>query len=80
MSTPAQPAPVTWQVTGSTERTVIAADGTPVNGIQVSYQTGAGGQGTVFVAKNIATPDTVRAMVQAAAAQTDAINSLTSGT
>lgn len=79
MSTPPQPPPSGWQVTGSAERTKIAPDGTPVEGIQVSYQTAAGGSGTVFVAKSMATPDVIRSMIDQAAAATNAINSLTSG-
>lgn len=79
MSTPGQPPVTTWQVTGSRERVKIAPDGTPVEGIEVSYLTGLGGTGTVFVSTALATADTVRMMVQAAAEKTDAINTLTSG-
>lgn len=78
MTMPTPPIAPSWRVTGSTERTQVGPDGTPVAGLVVTYVTGAGGQGTVFVPKTGSSVDAIRAAVAQAAAQTDAINALTS--
>lgn len=78
MTVPMPPAVPSWQVTGQAERTDIAADGTPVRGMVVYFTTGAGHQGSVFVPASQYTPDTVRAMIAAAAARMDAVGALTS--
>lgn len=79
MTMPSTPPAASWHVTNSVPRTQIGPDGTPVDGLQVTYATGAGGTGTVFAPKGQDSVDQVRALVAAAAARTDAINSLTSG-
>lgn len=75
---PTPPAGTSWTVTGTTERTQIGPDGTPVAGIMVSYTTGAGGSGTVFIPKGQTGVDNVRQLVAAAAANTDQILALSS--
>lgn len=67
-----------WHVTSQSEYTEIAADGTPVRGIKVYFATNAGRNGSVFVPPGQYNPDTVRAMIAAAAANVDAIGNLTS--
>lgn len=75
---PTPPAVTSWTVTGTTERTLIGPDGTPVPSIVVSYTTGLGQSGTVNVAKGQDTVDNIRQLVAAAAANLDAIKSLSS--
>lgn len=79
MTVPTPPPVTSWQVTGQTERTDIAQDGTPVRGMAVYYTTGHGYQGSVFVPAAQYTADNVRAMIAAAAARLDQIGSLASG-
>lgn len=78
MSMPNPPAVTSWRVTGSIEQTQISTDGTPVTGLRVSYITGNGGTGTVFVPAGQASVDNIRALVADAAGKTDQVNSLSS--
>jgi len=73
-------ASLSWQVTGTTESRQFAADGTPVEGFTVFFQTGTGQQGTVFVPRNQFTVAAVRAAIMPAAALLDEVSALTSGT
>lgn len=67
-----------WSVTNQVEQTQVIG-GSPVKGVSVYYTTGAGHQGSVFVPYSQYTTDKVRAAVQAAAAQMDAIGMLSQG-
>ena len=69
----------TWQVTGQLEQTKINAAGRVVEGVQVLFTTGTGSTGSVWIPRNLFTPDAVRAAVSAAAANVDAVATLTSG-
>lgn len=78
MTMPAPPPVTGWRVTTSLPKTEIGLDGSPSKGLQVNYTTTAGGNGSVFVPAGQDSVDNIRALVAAAAAKTDAINSLTS--
>jgi len=71
-------APVTgWRVTDQVQTTDVDAQGRPVRGMRVSFQTGAGVTSSVFVPENRYTPDNVRATIAAAATQIDQVHKLT---
>lgn len=78
MTTPNTPGVTSWRVTGTTEATEIAPDGTPVRGLRVYYTTGTGQSGSVFVPKGQDTPDNIRSVIAQAAANLDGIMGLTS--
>lgn len=63
MSTPALPP--TWQVTGTAETTQLTDAGQIQPGILVNFTTSRGHQGSVFLAMAAATPDNVRAAIEA---------------
>lgn len=65
-----------WRVTGQQTATRADPAGRFVHGVVVSFTTAAGHSGEVFAPDAVYTPDRVRAMVAAAAAQMDAIGSL----
>lgn len=79
MTMQAQAGNGSWSVTSQAEYTQIQPDGTPVRGYKVYYRTGNGQTGSVFVPPESYNPESVRAMIQAAAANTDAIGALSSG-
>ena len=74
----ATPMSVTWSVTGQREDFGIGTNGQPQAGYIVSFTTGRGNNGSVFVARGEYNPDRVRALVQAAAAAMDSVTLLTS--
>lgn len=76
---PTPPAVTSWHVTGTTERTLVSPDGTPVPSVVVSYTTGLGQSGTISVPKGQDSVENIRPLLAAAAANKDAIVSLTSG-
>lgn len=80
MTMPTPPDVPSWTVTAQTQATQVAADGTPVEGVRVSYRTGKGVVSSVFIPQaaysNI---DNVRAIIGEAAAHSDAVQSLSSG-
>lgn len=78
MSTPQPPPTTTWQVTGTQERKQIGPDGTPADGLTVSFVTGTGQSASVWVPRAGLTPDAVRAAIAQVAVQRDAIAALTS--
>ena len=67
-----------WQVTSQQERAEVNPAGQLTDGYRVSFVTGEGHAGTVFVPALKYNVDSVRAMVQDAADRLDAIGSLTS--
>lgn len=67
----------TWQVTGQIEQTQIGANSQLVKGMLVSFTTGAGNSGSVFVPDSQYTPDKVKAAIVAQAAVLDAVSALT---
>lgn len=69
---------VTWTVIGVNPQVDISGGGNPVRGNQITYQTGLGHRGTVFVADTVPAPDGVKAIVHDAAVRTDAIATLAS--
>jgi len=79
VSMPPQTTQTTWQVTGQTEYTQVAATGPPVAGVKVFYTTGQGHSGSVFLPNAQYNVGNVRAAVAAAAENMDAVGSLSSG-
>lgn len=71
------PAP-TWHVIGQVERTQIDPTGRPVQGMTVSFQTGSGTQGSVFLPLPLYTPDNVRKAISEAASGIEAVAGLSS--
>lgn len=72
----AQPQTSGWTVTSSQPTTTLDSAGRPIKGYQVTFTTGLGHNGTVFVPDSQYQPDMVRAAVKAQAQIVDAINSL----
>lgn len=66
-----------WSVESQIETTQIVGQGQVVQGMNVSFITGKGVRGTVFVPDTMYSPDTVRTMIAAKAAQLDAVADLT---
>lgn len=75
MSTP-NPA-TTWRIDSQSPRTMATTTGGVVDGYDISFVTGEGHPGTVFVPLNRYRPDVVKQLVQAAAENVDAIGALT---
>jgi hypothetical protein len=69
----------TWKVTGQTERDQIQPGSAPVKGVQIYYQTSKGVTGSIWVPYSQYTTENVRAAIQAAASQMDAVSMLTGG-
>lgn len=69
-----------WVVTAQlTDQVIVTAAGQAVTGVQIFFITGAGNEGSVFIANNHYTPKVVRPAIHAQAAQIDTIGSLASG-
>lgn len=67
----------TWTVTNQVERDQVVPGSAPVKGVQIFYQTGRGHSGSVFVPySQYGSTDQVKATIQAAAAQMDAVGML----
>lgn len=67
----------TWQVTGqAADQFTFDGAGNPVSGYRVSFITGAGQKGSVFVPEEHYTPDKVRTLIAAQAARMDAVAAL----
>lgn len=72
------PAPSSgWEVVSQTETTTVDAGGQIVQGVNVTYRTGNGVVGTVFVPLGAFTPDGVRAAIMREAGIRDAVSNLT---
>ena len=67
-----------WKVTGQQEGVQVDATGHVVTGVTVSFLTGHGVTGTVFLPDAQYTPDNVRNAVQAKSAILDAVTGLSS--
>lgn len=81
MSSPRNPLPeVAWQVTGQAETMGPGPNGTFGPGIQVSFRTGGGHDGSVFIPNGAYNLPQVRAAVAGQAALLDAVGQLTSDT
>jgi hypothetical protein len=65
--------PVSWKVIGVNPSVDITGGGNPVTGNTITYQTGLGHRGSVFVPNNASVPDGVKAIVREAATRTDAL-------
>ena len=79
MSSPRAPLPeVAWQVTGQAEVTEQGPNGTFVPGMRVSFRTGGGHAGSVFIPNSQYNLNQVRAAVAGQAALLDAVGALSS--
>lgn len=76
--TTATPPPV-WRVTGQAQVQDVSPQGQFVDGLRVSFVTGAGHPGSVFLPLAAATADNVRAAIDERAAEMEAIAGLSSG-
>lgn len=77
MSMPNPNDATTWTVTNQVERDQVQPGSAPVRGVQIFFQTGRGHSGSVFVPyTQYSSTDQVRAQIQAAAAQMDAVGML----
>lgn len=66
-----------WQVTGqAADQYETDGAGNPVTGYRVSFITGAGNRGSVFVPNDQYKPETVKTLIQAQANTMDAIGAL----
>lgn len=65
-----------WAVTSTQEQTIAQPGGGLLTGYKVSFQTGLGNVGSVFVSKAQFTPQSVAAAVTVEAAKLDQINTL----
>jgi hypothetical protein len=66
----------TWKVGPQQQTTQLIPGGRFVRGVEISFVTGMGNSGTVFVPEDAYTPDAVRAEIQAKAEKMDAVSSL----
>lgn len=81
MSSPREPLPaVTWQITAQQETMDRGPGGSFEPGVTVSFRTGGGHDGTVFIPRGNYSVATVRAAVAAQAALVDAVGALSSDT
>lgn len=71
-----QPQTSGWTVTSSIPATNIDSAGRVVKGYQVTFNTGLGHTGTVFIPESQYQPDMVRSAIMAQATIVDAINTL----
>lgn len=72
--------PSGWTVTGQQQKTQLGQGGTFERGYDVSYQTTLGHTGSVFIKDTLyGNIDAVRALIQTAAENSDAVGTLTSG-
>lgn len=70
--------PTTWQVTGDTpDQLEFDGAGNPVQGHRVSFRTGDGNVGSVFVDDNHYNAANVRKMINAQAVRADEVAGLT---
>lgn len=70
----------TWHVTGqAADQYEVDGAGNPITGYAVSFITGNGNRGSVFVPKDQYREATVKTLIQAQANTMDAIGGLTSG-
>ena len=78
MTTPTPtPTPTPASVTGQIEQTQVGANGTLVQGMTITFTTGTGTTGSVFVPLAQYNAATVKAMIAAQAAKIDAVAALT---
>lgn len=67
----------TWTVTGqASDQFEVDGAGNPVSGYRVSFLTGAGNRGSVFVPEDHYSPATVRTLIQARANLMDEVGTL----
>lgn len=72
-----EPQHATWAVQAQQERTQVNGAGQVIDGYQVTFRTGGGHTGSVFVPMAQYTPDNVKAAIQAQADLLDTIGALT---
>jgi hypothetical protein len=70
------PAPSGWRVTGQTPAKQPTTAGTFENGINVTFITGKGVVGTIFVPETVYNPDNVRTLIAQKVAVLDAVSDL----
>ena len=66
-----------WRVVGQSQATDLDAENRFVDGLRITFQTGAGHTGSVFVPLATASPETVYAAISERAATMDQIANLT---
>jgi hypothetical protein len=66
----------TWKVGPQQQTTALIPGGRFVRGVEVSFTTGAGHSGTVFLPEDAYSPEAVAAAVSAKAALMDAVGAL----
>lgn len=66
----------TWQVEYQQETVDLGPDGRPVQGVKIGFKTSHGVHSSVFLSKSSYNVDSVRAAIQAAVTQIDAIHKL----
>ena len=71
--------PTSWEVTSQYEDTDVSVPGRLTQGYRVTFRTGQGHTGTVFIPLAQYRPDAVRAAVASQAALLDAVGNLSSG-
>jgi hypothetical protein len=76
MSDTSTPAPSGWKVTGQTPSKQPTAAGVFADGINVTFLTGKGVVGTIWVPETVYNPDTVRTLIAQKVATLDAISDL----
>lgn len=72
-------APVTWEITAQREDYRPGPTGAFVTGVVISFRTGQGHTGSVFVPDTLYTVDAARSAIAARAAAMDAVGRLTTG-
>lgn len=70
---------VSWQVTGDAPDQVVFRGATPQTGHEITFVTGQGNRGSVFVPDDQYTPAQVKKIVAAKAAVVDEVNALHEG-
>ncbi len=68
-----------WRVTGQIEAVDVAPTGGYASGVRVSYQTRSGANGSIFVPAADYRAEVVRARLDEAAANAEAIHTMTAG-
>lgn len=81
MSMPAPGDVTSFTVTGQSERDVVQSAGPPTRGVTISFRTGQGNEGTVWVPYSTYNqgPAAVKPLIQAAASLMDQNGAITSG-
>lgn len=66
-----------WEVTSQQETVDLAANGSYVNGVRISFRTRSGALGSVFVPSADYQPDRVRALLDGRAGDMETVHNMT---